>query len=105
MTARTSCDEHGVLVQRFLPGAPQHHADGRQNLAELVVQVARHLAQGLLLHFNQLPGKHAQLLRLRLQFFRQVVQALEGFAVGLQRVESRAQRHQEQHADQQQNVL
>ena len=80
-------------------------ADGRENLPKMVVQVARHLAQGLLLHFNQFPGKHSHLLRLRLQFLRQVVQALEGFAIGLQRVESGSQRHEEEHADQQQDIL
>ncbi len=86
-----------------LSSAGQHNADSGQNLP-VVVQIACHLAKSPLLHFNAFPGKHAQLFRLRLELFRQVVQALEGFAVRLQGVAVPRMLHEEEHFNENQDV-
>ena len=105
LAARTSCTKTGSMPTAFCPARPSITPMAVRYLAEMVMQIARHVPQGLLLHVDQLPGEHAHLLRLGLQPFRQMVQPLEGRAIGLQGVEPGSEGHQEKHADEQEDVL
>src|SRR5579862_60710 len=91
--------ELGVCGPNFLIQATQHHANGSKNLAKFIVQVARHIAQRFFLKVDDLPGKMAQLLGLRLQFLRQVMEPLERLAVGLKGVKAGAKSEEKQHAN------
>ena len=98
-------NERRISLQTLFPRVRQHDSDGRQNLAKLVVQVARHLPQRLLLDLDELPRKLPQLSGLNLESFRQMMQPLESLAVRLERVQAGGKRQPKQDGDHQPQLL